>query len=91
MVVFSLLAPSSAHQNLIKADKILLTGYHKLPSSGTLSAFATSSKLKMLVLTPFKRDSCFKTILGMTYLKESMGERDSRVWRDLPVGWVLNV
>ena len=45
----------------------VLIRYH-LPSGGTLSACATSSKLNMLVLTPFSLLSCLSTILGILYL-----------------------
>jgi hypothetical protein len=56
IVSCSWLAPTSAQKYLIMA------------LGGTLNAFATSFKFVMLVLTPFRRDSYFRTILGMVYL-----------------------
>ena len=90
IVVFSLEAPNSAHQYFIMARKNKLSeiigGY--LPSSGTLRALATSSKLKMLVLTPFSLLSCFNIIFGILYLRAKVV---STSIVGLPVAWVLNV
>lgn len=50
-------------------NKIVSIDMNFLPSSGTLRDLATSSKLKILVLTPLSLLSYFKIIFGILYLE----------------------
>jgi hypothetical protein len=65
---FSAFVPNSAQKYFIIAILIIRVLIY-LHSGGTLNAFATSSRLKTLVLTPFSLDSFFRFIFGILYLK----------------------
>ena len=66
-----------------------------IPSSGTRSDLATSSRLKMFVLTPLSLLSCLRIIFGILYLQRDEKRKlgiFKRFWGGcLPVVWVLYV